>query len=478
MSGLLAASAVAALAHGLVSCGAAGSGSEARPLSPAEARRLAGMRLENHRDARAGLHAVIGPRDREVRLAGWVDWARPMAYLSVRPPGSGAPPGLSEAVLVQAVPGLVATRPQAAARGSAATPPVAPPPDRWTVRPADPAATPLDALLALLFAMGHPARDDAGLLAHSEARWLRRDRAAGVDVDVVLGPAVPSAPRAAPGATGSGHTAGPDAPARLAAMGGAVQYWLDDRARVHRVEALLARGLPVRVDLNRGDRRSPGLVAALGGAPVAPRPVTAAESAVLAQLRRRNHAAGGGRLRITLPTTTGAHTAAGWLDWRDSVAYLRVTEPGAQRARLLWADRTGVATRAAPRTRAARPPLPAPGAGWQFAAWPTRRDAHGGFDLDLLLNELLLAGLRGRQEGAARQPVAHRLRGDVLAGAAVTVYEVRKEAERGVRPGAARLRYWVDGAGVLRRLELRTRSGGFAQADVLPGRVPRLSVGR
>ena len=36
------------------------------------------------------------------------------------------------------------------------------------------------------------------------------------------------------------------------------------------------------------------------------------------------------------------------------------------------------------------------------------------------------------------------------------------------------MRYWVDRSGLLRRLELRTRTGAFAQLDLVPGPVPDL----
>jgi hypothetical protein len=56
----------------------------------------------------------------------------------------------------------------------------------------------------------------------------------------------------------------------------------------------------------------------------------------------------------------------------------------------------------------------------------------------------------------------------------VTVYEILKPAERGIQRGHARFRYWVDEEGGLRRVELRTRAGSFAQLDIAPGDVPTL----
>ncbi|PWU50791.1 hypothetical protein DLJ46_06190, partial [Micromonospora globispora] len=65
---------------------------------------------------------------------------------------------------------------------------------------------------------------------------------------------------------------------------------------------------------------------------------------------------------------------------------------------------------------------------------------------------------------AARTAV--RLRADRVADRTVDVIELRG---RGVE-----LRYWIDGGGLLRRLELRTGRGVWAQLDLTPGPVPAL----
>ncbi|MEH1099385.1 hypothetical protein V6V16_09455, partial [Micromonospora sp. CPCC 205561] len=66
-----------------------------------------------------------------------------------------------------------------------------------------------------------------------------------------------------------------------------------------------------------------------------------------------------------------------------------------------------------------------------------------------------------------RRGAALRVRGDTLAGRAVDVVELRA-------PGGP-LRYWVDRSGELRRVELRTRAGAWAQLDLTPATVPRLA---
>ncbi|WP_433550784.1 hypothetical protein ACQP08_23285 [Micromonospora zamorensis] len=62
---------------------------------------------------------------------------------------------------------------------------------------------------------------------------------------------------------------------------------------------------------------------------------------------------------------------------------------------------------------------------------------------------------------------AVRVREDVTAGRTVDVVEVG--------PADARLRYWIDRDGSLRRLELHTDANAWAQLDLQPAVVPRLT---
>jgi hypothetical protein len=101
-------------------------------------------------------------------------------------------------------------------------------------------------------------------------------------------------------------------------------------------------------------------------------------------------------------------------------------------------------------------------------------DTHGGLDLDLLIAEVLAVGAAGPDPERLRDQAA-RLRGDRIGDRQVTVFEIRKPAEENVPAGEGRLRYWVDRSGVLRRLELRTRTGAFAQLDLAPTHPPFLA---
>jgi hypothetical protein len=475
----------------------------ARPLSAEEATRLANMRQLNWQDARAGVRATVGDGAERVHLAGLVDWRRPMVYLA----RTGATPG-TIAELVQAVPGLVAVRagdpagpgdPPATGPSAAPdpvpsptaariidpypVPPLEPPADGWRLRlpgeegPAGAAAAPgtIDSLAVLLLTVAAEQADVPELLAETESQWLRRERVAGYEVDVLLGPAIPpTAPQPGPPAPGV-------APAgSLAALGGAVQYWLDGEARLHRLDALLAANTPVRVDLDRDDGSAPAPLAMLGGAAIDPRPVTRQEAEALARLRIHNREAGGGEITLTLPAKDGGTiTGTGWLDWQRTIAYLALDQPAG--TSLLWADGTSVGTRdGAPGERGERgqPPLPVPMDGWQRVPWEslraTERDGQESerYELDLLVNEALSLSAWERDDPGPLRDSAAWLRADRVDGTPVGVYEIPREIEAEVEPGEARLRYWIDESGVLRRLEIRTRSGSFAQLDVTPGTLP------
>jgi hypothetical protein len=478
----VAAGSAAGLTTGLVSCTPADKPVEARPLSATEAQRLAGMRARNFKDGRVGVRATLGKPGAEIKLAGWIDWRRPLTYLAATAPAPGPDDGL-----LQAVPGIIATRP---GRADGGLPPATPPAKDWRVRPTTATAAhpaPIDSFVALLFAIASDKPDHADLLARSDSRWLGTDRIADKTVDVLLGPAVPPQPRStvtpAPSlsASASPKAAGPasptPAPNSLAAMGGAVRYWLDGDGRLHRFEALLSKDLPVKVDLTREERPELVAIDALGGRAAKPRQVTAGEAEALALMRLRNRAAGGGRITLTVPVLpAGMLLANGWLDWRETVAYLGAYDMDKKDERVLMrATRTGVTVRNDGFTAGKLPPLPPPPGEWQTIPWAARGDALGGLDLDLLLNEALAVSGTGEDDAAAVRGAALWLRKDTLAGGPVNVYEIAKGADVGGARGAARIRYWMDRTGVLRRLELRTRTGAFAQLDITPGEVPTLS---
>ncbi|MFI5838337.1 hypothetical protein ACIA8K_01280 [Catenuloplanes sp. NPDC051500] len=451
-------SGAAGLLGGLGSCAPAGSAPAARPLSAAEADRLAGMRVRNHRDGTAGVTATIGD---QLRAEGWVDWRRQLAYLRVTRPGAAS-------ALVQAVPGLVATvtEPGSGGRAGTGSPPVDPPAGDWRVRAAVPgtddnsATASMDGLLNLLFGAASTRPDAAGTLRASDSRWLGSEKADGDVVDVFLGPAVPPAQASTP------------PPTSLADMGGGVRYWLARDGGLRRMAATLPGNLPVEIGLRRGEQTGFGAVPAFGGAPITPRKVTADEAKLLAGLRVADLRAGGGRISLALPARDGTlRRGEGWLDWERTRAYLLLRTTGGEApAELMLATSSAVAIRPVPKDAAGwvLPPLQAPRGKWTTTPWVERADEMGGFDLDLLVTEAMALGGTGRGKPAVVRESARHLRDDTVNGVPVGVFEIPKAAEAGAAPGNARMRYWVGADGVLRRVELLTRAAGYAQLDLTP----------
>ncbi|MFG3704417.1 hypothetical protein ACGF7U_06735 [Micromonospora sp. NPDC047670] len=406
-----------------------------RALTGEERERLAAMRVTNYRDLRAGVRVTAGTGPARTELVGWVDWSRPLVYLDVGGPGAGAERGL-----LQATPGVAVLRPDPSAVPTPAPPPLVPPADRWRLH--DPSAgRGLAALLDLLFRLGADRPEPPA----EAARWVGRATVGAEPVDILQAP--PPDPGAPPPA---GTTDQP-------------RYWLDRDARLHRLETGLPGLGPVTVQLTRTDRPTLRPVDALGGRPGQPRALTVAERGRLDRLPARLRAAGGAAVTLSAPLAVATNLrGAGWVSWTERAAYVTVADLGApERRALLRVDAAGVARAEVPAATVpgsveapGRPPLPPPTRGWR--ADPTRAD-----DLGLLLDAALRAARPPDQRGGAL-----RVRGDSLAGETVDVVELR--ASRTL------LRYWIDRTGVLRRLELRTRLGTWAQLDLTPGAVPRL----
>ncbi|SCF05352.1 hypothetical protein GA0074696_2447 [Micromonospora purpureochromogenes] len=444
--GVVAAASAAALVAGLLSWAPA-PGEPARALTAAEAERLAATRVTNLRDVRAGVRMTVGTGAARTDLVGWIDWARPLAYLDVGGPGAGADRGL-----VQATPSVVVLRPDPAAVPTPASPPLVPPTDRWRLRDL-PAGRPLAGALEVLFGLSADRAEPADPLRHGAGRWVGRETLAGEPVDVLQAPLPRPTAAADP-------TARPPAPP--AAGDGDPRWWVDGDSRLHRWKGRLPGGQPAAVELERNDRPTIWPVDALGGRPGLPRALTDTEAERLARLPARLRAQPGAAVTIAVPLGTAANLrGSGWLSWSGGVAYLSVAELDTLgRRTLLRRDRDGFARAEVPvgpgagATGAANgPPLPPPaGAGWRTGARPLD-------DLDLLIDAALRA-----DTAPGRPAAAVRLRADRVAGRVVDVVELRVQG--------LRLRYWLDRTGLPRRLELRTRAGAWAQLDLTPAPVP------
>ncbi|MEU5935311.1 hypothetical protein [Micromonospora sp. NPDC047187] len=450
--GLTAVTSATALVLGLLSW-APDPPEPARPLTLTEGERLAAVRVTNLRDLRAGVRVTAGTGAARIELVGWVDWSRSLLYLDVGGPGAGAERGL----LQKSGPVLV-IRPDPAAVPTPAAPPLMPPTDRWRLHRLAPGAH-LAPVLDLLLDLAADRPDTPTRTAPSDgARWIAREAVPAGPLDVIQAPLPTGAAPAAGTAIGTPSAAAP-APDRQ------TRYWLDQDARLHKLVTLLPGAGPVTMIFNRADRPTLRPVDALGGRPGLPRALTDAEQRRLDRLPARLRAHGGATVTLTAPTGTDTNLrGAGWLSWTARTAYLAVADLGVpDRRTLLRRDAAGLA-RADLRAADAgggtaeapvRPPLPPPAGGWRVSR-------PGRDDLSVLVDAAIAAGSVG-QRGAAV-----RVREDVAAGRTVDVIESG--------PADARLRYWLDRDGSLRRLELQTDAGAWAHLDLQPAVVPRLAA--
>ncbi|WP_247685555.1 hypothetical protein [Micromonospora sp. C31] len=407
-----------------------------RALTGDERERLAAMRVTNYRDLRAAVRVTAGTGAARTELVGWVDWSRPLVYLDVGGPGAGAGRGL-----LQATPTVVLLRPDPTAVPTPAPPPLVPPTDRWRLHD-PPAGQGLAAVLQLIFGLATDRPDPPA----DAARRVGGATVGAAPVDILQAPP-----------PGPGTSVPPSSP------DGHPRYWLDHDARLHRLETGLAGVGPVTVQLNRTDRPTLRPVNALGGRAGQPRALTTAERDRLDRLPARLRARGGAAVTLTAPVAAATNLrGSGWVSWSQRAAYVAVADLGVpQRRTLLRVDGAGVSRAEVPAAvvpgsveSPGRPPLPPPARGW-------RADARRAGELGLLLDTAL------RAAGSGGRGAAVRVRGDAVAGRTVDVVELR--TARGP------LRYWIDRSGALRRLELRTSAGAWAQLDLAPDTVPRLT---
>jgi hypothetical protein len=474
--------------NGLVSCANRPATPKAvsRPVTVAEATRLAGVRLADYTDGHSGVRITIGTGLGAVHLTGWVDWKQPLIYLN----SLGVRPGISDG-LVQAIPGVIAVRVGRYAPASGSdpypAPPVPAPPTGWQIRPYA-LGSPIDTMVTLLFALRSASTDSAAQIAAIGTKFVGTDEIGGDPVDVMDGAAVPPPAPATPKAVNGPQAASASPSATglpFAAQGGQVRYWVDARSRLLRAEALVNPTTPLEIDFNRADKTVPTGIELLGGAPTTPTRLTTAQARLLASMRLHDYDAKGGTITLAAPVSADQLlSGTGWLDWRADAAYLTVRNNKSSGAdALVRADAAGLTfhgsidgtgTAGTSRGPLADPSLPPPTSGWHRFTWQSRVDQGGAPDFDLILNEMLAMSSPKADDPAALKKSAARLRSDTVDGTPVTVFEIRQPSEVNVPRGYGRLRYWVDAHGLLRRLELRTRTGAYAYLTFTPGPTPTL----
>ncbi|HEX6596522.1 MAG TPA: hypothetical protein VF045_06275 [Acidimicrobiales bacterium] len=197
------------------------SSSGPRPVTAAEADRLAVMRFLLHQGRGVHFRTHVSTAGNVVSVAGLLDFHGPVGYGQVSSAGSSFTLQWTKRSLV-AWP----------AAETISEPPPDLPAGSPTARPLAPAQSAVDTVLALLLELGLDRPDNAQLIRANGARWVRSDTIAGTRVDVLQGPA---------------------ATADSAASGGPLTYWVDATGRLLRVEAYLGGGgRPTAVDLDAG----------------------------------------------------------------------------------------------------------------------------------------------------------------------------------------------------------------------------------
>jgi hypothetical protein len=199
--------------------GSSPSANAPRPVTADEANRLAVMRFQNYR---TGLHFRT-TTNAGLTLTGYLDFHQHLGYAVASENGRPSVVQWSSSTLVE----------WAAAAGVPTTdPPAQLPATQHRSRALNPGTSDLDALLAILLALGQDRPDNAALVRQDGAMFVRTDTAGGVPVAVLLGPRV----------SGSGSSAA-----------GALTYWVDDAGQLLRVDIRLGHSTgqntkAVRVD--------------------------------------------------------------------------------------------------------------------------------------------------------------------------------------------------------------------------------------
>ncbi|MBB6035656.1 hypothetical protein [Phytomonospora endophytica] len=445
-----------------------------RSVSAEEAGRLANMRAHNLALGTVAILAKMPEELGETEISGWVDWTQPLVYAAIKPSAQPTYTGL-----VQAVPGLVATR-----AGDMAADPEKLPADGWTVRrtaggvpegeAADPLGQALDIVLSAVMVLGSDGPDDTSAF-QERAVWLDESSIDGVTVDVFRSPLV----------VGTAPAPDPSADASQAPPAAAPEamFHIDRSGQLRRVQinpgghGLATVDLLVEQRPDPEDARIPA-IDLLGGPPVTPRKVTDAEAQILAGLRP-NNADTVSEVKLTLPVGDGELlSAVGWVDWRRPLAYLTVDNPGAEDDGEMFVLPGGVSWRPMPvEGKAKKPSLPAAPDGWQTQQWAARIDGEtGASDLDLLLFKLLTMASGGPDDLAAIKDTASWLRESRLGKTHATTFELPMPGDQSAPSGQAPYRYWLDAEEHLRRVEMRTAQFGLGRADLKPTRIAWIDV--
>ncbi|NUQ90187.1 MAG: hypothetical protein HOQ43_17205 [Glycomyces artemisiae] len=306
-----------------VSCSPGNSQAE-RPVSEDEAALLASMRQKNHDADPVALRMSLPVDGETLVVDGYMDWRVPMVYARV-PADDGS------YTLIQAVPGLMASRADDEAAFAAATVPE----DGWTTRAmlsgaGSPLETTLDILVSSLFTLTAADADDPAELAE-DATWREEGIIDGEPVDSFRAPIMV-------------ETGEPAADETAAAAPEAL-YSIDGEGVLRRFQVNTGAESLSAVDFLRDVAVDPaGLdpVDLLGGPAIAPAAVDEDLAEAISEVRYENWERSS-EVEMSVPVADGqVATGFGSVDWRTMTAYLHLEDADGQR--LMLARPGGFAT--------------------------------------------------------------------------------------------------------------------------------------
>ncbi|WP_205323586.1 hypothetical protein [Glycomyces sp. YM15] len=403
-----------------VSCGPGASSAE-RPVNEEEAALLAGMRERNHGADPVAVRISVPMDGETVTADGYLDWQVPMLYARV-PDAEGAHR------LVQAIPGLIATR----ADDAAAFGELRVPEDGWTTRQmlsgaVTPLETTIDILASSLFTLTAAEADDPAELAQ-QATWREEGVIDGEPVDSFRAPIMVE--------TDTGESGEQEAsPEAL--------YSLDADGDLRRFQVNTGEPNLSAVDFLRDvEFDASGLEATdlLGGPAIAPTAVDEDLAETIAEVREGNWE-DTATVDLTVPTGDGQLTTGrGSIDWRTMTAYLHLTDASGQR--LFLARPGGYATLAA---EGDEPPETPPTEGWEAHALADEDAAEHFGAVETLVFRLLEMASEEADDADAVAEQAFLLRVDEVDGAAVNVVEFPVAGDTAAAAGQSAFRYHLSG---------------------------------
>lgn len=399
-----------------VSCSPGRSDAE-RPVNEEEAALLAGMRERNHGAEPVAVRISVPMDGETVTADGYLDWQVPMLYARV-PDAEGGHR------LVQAIPGLIATR----ADDEAAFGELSVPEDGWTTRQmlsgaATPLETTIDILASSLFTLTAAEADDPAELA-KQATWREEGVIDGEPVDSFRAPIMVE--------TSEQGAASPEA-----------LYSLDAAGDLRRFQVNTGEESLSAVDFLRDvEFDASRLVATdlLGGPAIAPAAVDEDLAETIAGVREGNWE-DTATVELAVPTGDGQLTTGrGSIDWRTMTAYLHLTDASGQR--LLLARPGGYATLAAEGDELPETP---PTEGWEAHAL-TDEDAAETFGaVETLVFRLLEMASAEADDAETMAEKAFLLRVDEVDGEAVNVVEFPVAGDTAAAAGQSAFRYHLSG---------------------------------